>query len=52
MSDDAPLPCVEKMAFDSKDEAASAGLAADWQHGAQLKAYHCNHCDLWHLSSA
>lgn len=45
------LPCAQKMVFDTKKEAAAVGLAADWQHGAQLKPYHCRHCDLWHLSS-
>lgn len=45
------LPCYEKVAFDTKNEAAAAGLAADWQHGATLKPYKCNHCQLWHLAS-
>jgi hypothetical protein len=45
------LPCADKMAFDTKAEAEAAGLAAEWQHGGALKAYHCVHCELWHLSS-
>jgi len=48
---DKKLPCSEKVAFDTKKEASSAGLAADWQHGATLKAYNCKHCDLWHLAT-
>lgn len=45
------LPCGDKMVFDSKAEAADTALAADWQHGASLKPYHCIHCGLWHLAS-
>lgn len=45
------LPCHEKVVFDTQQEAAAAGLAADWQHGATLKAYRCRYCNLWHLAS-
>jgi hypothetical protein len=45
------LPCAEKMAFDSKQEAENTALTADWQHGTALKAYRCKHCNLWHLAS-
>lgn len=45
------LPCSEKMTFDSKEEAENTALAADWQHGTKLRAYHCRHCGLWHLAS-
>ncbi len=47
----ASLPCAEKMVFDTKKDAEATALAADWQHGASLKAYQCRHCGLWHLSS-
>jgi hypothetical protein len=52
--DDDPLTlaCADKMAFDTKKQAEATALTADWQHGAQLKAYLCPHCNLWHLSSA
>lgn len=54
MSDDtdSKLPCADKVVFDTQKEAAAAGLAADWQHGAALKAYKCPYCALWHLSSS
>lgn len=45
------LPCADKIIFDSFGEAEGAALAADWQHGAQLKPYQCQYCDLWHLAS-
>lgn len=45
------LPCAEKMVFDTKEQADSTALAADWQHGASLKSYRCRYCHLWHLSS-
>lgn len=50
-SDNGTLPCHEKMAFDTQKEAASAGLAAEWQHGGALKAYRCRYCRLWHLAT-
>ncbi len=49
--DENVLPCAEKMVFDTLKQAQSTALAADWQHGASLKAYKCRHCHLWHLSS-
>ena len=49
--EDNKLPCWEKVVFDTKKEAEAAGLAADWQHGARLKAYKCKHCGLWHLAT-
>ena len=51
MSDDEALPCTDKLSFDTKKEAEAAALTADWQHGTVLKAYQCQHCDLWHLAS-
>jgi hypothetical protein len=50
-TNDDVMPCAEKMVFDSQKQAQSTALAADWQHGASLKAYQCRHCHLWHLSS-
>lgn len=53
MTDETPsLPCGGKLVFDSKDSAEATALAADWQHGNKLKAYKCQHCGLWHLSSS
>jgi len=47
----AALPCADKMAFDTKDQAEATAVTAGWQHGTQLKAYQCRHCSLWHLAS-
>ncbi|HSX33548.1 MAG TPA: hypothetical protein VLF91_04385 [Candidatus Saccharimonadales bacterium] len=52
MSDEpAALPCVDKLAFDTRSAARTAATVAQYQHGATLKAYHCRYCRLWHLSS-
>ncbi|MDL2363273.1 MAG: hypothetical protein QFB86_02750 [Patescibacteria group bacterium] len=48
----APLPCVDKLAFDTQKQAEAAALTADYQRGITLKTYQCRHCGLWHLSSA
>jgi hypothetical protein len=47
----APLPCEGKLAFDTQKQARAAALTADYQHDTKLKTYHCQHCQLWHLSS-
>ncbi len=50
-NDDKSLPCVEKLAFDSKKDAETSALVAKYQHGTSLKAYKCQYCGLWHMSS-
>ncbi len=50
-SEDTKLPCVDKMAFDTKKEAEGSAVAVSWQHGTKLKPYKCQHCNLWHLAS-
>jgi len=52
MADPETLACADKLAFDSRQAAEAAALAADWQHGISLHAYKCRHCQLWHLSSS
>jgi hypothetical protein len=49
--DENVLPCAEKITYDTKPAAEGAAAAADWQHGASLKAYKCRHCHLWHLAT-
>ena len=49
--EDVMLPCADKMVFDTQKEAAASANVVEWQHGAKVKPYLCNHCDLWHLSS-
>jgi hypothetical protein len=45
-----PLPCAEKLVFDTEKEAKAAATTLEWQRGIKLKAYQCRHCGLWHLS--
>ncbi len=47
-----PLPCTDKMAFDTQGAAEASALTVSWQHGTTLTAYLCQHCSLWHLSSS
>lgn len=51
-TDENALPCAEKLAFDTQKQAQAAATVAEYQHGTQLKPYHCQHCQLWHLASA
>ena len=46
------LPCVDKLAFDTVQQAEASAVVAEHQHGSKLKVYKCRECDLWHLSSA
>ena len=52
MSEEQPLPCLAKMAFDTKKAAQAAATVALFQHGTKLKVYCCKYCGLWHLASA
>lgn len=45
------LPCVDKLAFDTKREAQATATTAEFQRGAKVKPYKCRYCHLWHLSS-
>ena len=45
------LPCINKLAFDTKKQAQAAATVAMYQHGVRLKPYVCPHCGLWHLAS-
>lgn len=47
----AALPCVDKLALNSKTDADAAATVAAYQHGTKLVPYKCQHCDLWHLKS-
>jgi hypothetical protein len=46
------LPCKEKLAFDTLQQAMAAANVAEYQHGAHVVPYQCQYCGLWHLSSA
>jgi len=45
------LPCADKLAFDTQQEAAASAVVAEYRHGTKLKTYRCRYCDLWHLAS-
>ncbi|CAN5452207.1 hypothetical protein BH10PAT3_BH10PAT3_5830 [soil metagenome] len=46
-----PLPCAEKLAFDTKKQADAAAVVANYQHDTKLGTYKCHYCGLWHLKS-
>ncbi len=49
--DTTSLPCVEKLAFDTKKQAEAAATVADYQRDVQLAPYKCQYCSLWHLKT-
>lgn len=50
-SEKTPLPCAEKLTFNTKDEADASAAAVRYQRGTKLRAYECRYCRLWHLTS-
>ncbi len=50
-TDEAALPCADKLAFETRRQANAAANVAQYQHGASLRPYHCRHCLLWHLTT-
>lgn len=46
------LPCAEKLVFDDEEAAIATAAVVRWQHGSELRPYHCRYCGLWHLASA
>lgn len=50
MIDESPLPCADKLVFDTQREADAAAVLARYSHGTQLRSYQCRYCGLWHLT--
>jgi hypothetical protein len=46
-----PLPCADKLVFDSPEAAQATGVVSEWRYGSKLKVYKCRYCHLYHLSS-
>ncbi|MBC7707641.1 hypothetical protein H7Y63_00240 [Polaromonas sp.] len=52
MSDEPqPLPCADKLAFDTQTQASVSANVVMYQHGTSVQPYKCHHCGLWHLAS-
>ena len=49
---DAPLPCADKLAFDTVRAAQATATVSEHRYGSKLKVYHCRYCQLYHLSSS
>jgi hypothetical protein len=47
----AQLPCADKLAFDTRDQAAVSVNVTQYQRGLTVRPYRCRHCGLWHLTS-
>lgn len=48
---EAGLPCRDKLAFATREQAESIAAVNAYRYGGKLRAYKCRHCGLWHLSS-
>lgn len=51
MDEPKALPCSDKLAFDSEQQAKAEAAVVKWRRGTKLRVYKCRYCDLWHLSS-
>jgi hypothetical protein len=49
--DPVPLPCAEKLAFDTVTQAAASANVVQYRYGSSVHPYKCGFCGLWHLSS-
>jgi len=45
------LPCHEKLAFATREQAEAVAAVNAFRYGGKLRAYRCRYCGLWHLSS-
>jgi len=45
------LPCHEKLAFATREQAEAVAAVNSFRYGDKLHAYKCRYCGLWHLSS-
>jgi hypothetical protein len=45
------MPCHEKRAFMTREQAEAAAAVDAYRYVSSLKAYQCRYCGLWHLSS-
>jgi hypothetical protein len=48
---EAPLPCADKLAFDTPRAARATAVVSAHRYGSKLKVYKCHYCHLYHLSS-
>jgi len=46
-----PLPCADKLAFDTVEAAKATATVSEYRYGSDLKVYKCRYCHLYHLSS-
>lgn len=49
--EEASLPCVGKMAFDTLKAARATATVSEHHYGGKLKVYKCRYCYLYHLST-
>ena len=49
---DEPLPCADKLAFETVKEAQATATVSEHRYGGKLKVYRCRYCRLYHLSSS
>lgn len=45
------LPCRDKLAFATREQAEAVATVNAYRYGGKLHAYICRFCHLWHLSS-
>ena len=46
----AELPCRDKIAFKTQEEAEGGAATAKYRYGEKPKVYKCKHCGQWHLA--
>jgi len=46
------LPCVDKISFDTRQQALATAATSEYWYGSRPHAYRCHNCALWHLSTS
>jgi hypothetical protein len=46
-----PLPCADKLAFDTPEAARATATVSEHRYGGKLRVYKCRYCHLYHLST-
>lgn len=52
MPEGEPLPCADKLVFETPEAAHATATVSEHRYGGKLKVYRCRYCHFYHLSSS
>jgi hypothetical protein len=51
-TEETPLPCADKLAFETVKAAQATATVSQHRYGSKLKVYKCRYCHLYHLATS